>query len=218
MKCLNCGKTLVKGQNKYCSNKCQKDFEYKQYIQRWKNGLETGLIGQYGISSHIRRYLLEKYNNKCQKCGWGEQNIYTNSIPLEVHHKDGDYRNNQEDNLELLCPNCHSLTENYKSANRKGREGREKYSNRKNYCIDCGIEINSTSIRCKSCAGKINNHSDKKLERDELKKRIRVQPFTQIGKDCNVTDNAVRKWCDSYNLPRTKKEINSYSDEEWEKI
>jgi len=43
-------------------------------------------------------------------------------------------------------------------------------------------------------------------------------PFTQIGKEFNVTDNAIRKWCDKYKLPRTKKEINKYTDEEWERI
>ncbi len=47
---------------------------------------------------------------------------------------------------------------------------------------------------------------------------IRTIPFTKIGSMYNVNDNSIRKWCDSYNLPRTKKEINSYSDEEWEGI
>jgi uncharacterized protein YjcR len=47
---------------------------------------------------------------------------------------------------------------------------------------------------------------------------IRVMPFTQIGEQFGVKDNSIRKWCDSMNLPRTKKEINSYSNEEWEKI
>jgi hypothetical protein len=30
-----------------------------------------------------------------------------------------------------------------------------------------------------------------------------------------VTDNAVRKWCDKYDLPRKAKDIKAYSDEEW---
>jgi len=30
-----------------------------------------------------------------------------------MHHKDGNRSNNKEDNLELLCPNCHSLTDNF---------------------------------------------------------------------------------------------------------
>lgn len=44
---------------------------------------------------------------------------------------------------------------------------------------------------------------------------IRSQSFLSIGSKYNISDNAVRKWCKQYNLPSTKKEINSYSDEEW---
>jgi hypothetical protein len=33
-----------------------------------------------------------------------------------------------------------------------------------------------------------------------------------------IDGNAIRKWCDKYNLPRTKKEIKSYSDEEWNSV
>ena len=126
--CLNCGKVLSNRQTKYCSNICQADYQYKQYINRWKSGEETGLSGEYGISQHIRRYLIDKYSCKCQLCGWGETNPYTNTVPLEIHHIDGDYKNNNEDNLQLICPNCHSLTETYKSHNKNGRKQRAKYS------------------------------------------------------------------------------------------
>ena len=43
-------------------------------------------------------------------------------------------------------------------------------------------------------------------------------PFTEIGDKYNVSDNAVRKWCDKMNLPRTKKDIENYTDVQWEKI
>jgi uncharacterized protein YjcR len=54
--------------------------------------------------------------------------------------------------------------------------------------------------------------------REQLKKLIRTIPFTKIGEMFNVSDNAIRKWCDYEKLPRTKREINSYSDEEWEQV
>ena len=56
------------------------------------------------------------------------------------------------------------------------------------------------------------------INRGELKDMIRTKPFTSIAKDFGVSDNAIRKWCDKYNLPRTKKEINKYTDEEWNNI
>lgn len=128
--CLNCGKEFEHrktSKNLFCDAHCQQEFYYKEYIKKWKNGEELGLKGEYGISKYIKRYLLEKHNYKCEKCGWGEKNKFTETIPLEIHHIDGDYTNNKEENLQVLCPNCHSLTETHKSHNKKGRVGRKKY-------------------------------------------------------------------------------------------
>lgn len=128
MNCINCNGIISK-KSKYCSNKCQKEYEYKEYVKRWKNGKENGMRGEYQISLHVKTYLLNKYNNKCAKCGWGEKNIYTGKIPLEVEHIDGNYKNNNEENLIILCPNCHSLTSTYKGANlNRGRKERKKYN------------------------------------------------------------------------------------------
>lgn len=128
--CLNCGKEIVefsKSKRFFCSHSCQTEYKKTNYLERWKNGEENGLKGEYGLSSFIRNYLLEKHNYKCELCGWGETNPYTNKIPLEIHHKDGDYRNNTEENLQVLCPCCHSLTESFKAHNKNGRKGRTKY-------------------------------------------------------------------------------------------
>lgn len=126
--CLSCEKELVARNSKYCNNKCQQDYEYKEYIKRWKNGEETGVMGGYGISGYIKRYLFEKYDSKCCDCGWNEVNIHTGNIPLEIDHIDGNYLNNKEDNLRLICPCCHSLTSTYKNGNAgNGRKERAKY-------------------------------------------------------------------------------------------
>ena len=116
-KCLNCNSDLVYGK-KYCSLECQHQYEYNTYISDWKNGLKDGCKGKDDVSVYIRRYLFEKYNNSCQQCGWSKTNIHTKLVPLQIHHIDGDCTNNKENNLELLCPNCHALTENFGSRNK----------------------------------------------------------------------------------------------------
>ena len=127
MFCLNCN-AVISDKKKYCSNKCQSEYKYKKYIENWKNGIEDGMRGDYQISLYIKTYLFKKFYNKCARCGWGKINPYTNNIPLEIEHIDGNYKNNIESNLTLLCPNCHSLTSTYKGANlNKGRKSRSKY-------------------------------------------------------------------------------------------
>ena len=66
-------------------------------------------------SSHAINALVFLKGHRCENCGltsWMNQ-----PISLEVHHVDGDYLNNDIDNLKLLCPNCHSLTDNYRGKN-----------------------------------------------------------------------------------------------------
>ena len=125
--CLNCNK-VIPNRNKYCSIQCQKEYEYNEYINNWKLGKQDGMRGDYQLSIHVKNYILRKYNYKCARCGWGEINFFTNNVPLEIDHIDGNYRNNAEENLIALCPNCHSLTSTYKGANlNKGRKSRRKY-------------------------------------------------------------------------------------------
>ena len=93
------------------------------YIKRWLKGEETGFynVGGKDINPYLRDYLLEEANYKCQRCGWGEINPFTGKVPLQIHHINGDCTNNSKDNLIVLCPNCHSLTENYGSRNKNSK-------------------------------------------------------------------------------------------------
>lgn len=212
--CLYCGKKLEKTQTKYCSHKCRTSYDQDQYISSWKKGEVDGRSGQTEISKYVRNYLLNLTGHKCQKCGWGETNPTIGKIPLHIHHVDGDFRNCVESNLEVLCPNCHSLTSNFGSLNTEGRGPR---NSRKKYCIDCGKPISDVSTRCLECNAKTRITS-KPVTREELKSLIRTTPFTKIGEMYGVSDNAIRKWCEGYNLPTKKKEIKAYSQEEWDLI
>lgn len=211
---------------------------------------------------------------KCEKCGrteWEGQ-----QIPLCVHHIDGNHINNQIENLQILCPNCHAQTDNYCGRNKKKRppitdeqfiealrqttsirqalqklginyaakyyyekahklieenniiqkpkkekqqktKPQKKIKTEPNHCIDCGKIIDNRSQRCEECEHKRQRRAEWP-QRDELKKLIRSKSFCAIGKQFNVSDNAIRKWCKNYNLPTKKSEIKKYSDKEWEEV
>lgn len=87
------------------------------------------------------------------------------------------------------------------------------------YCPDCGQEITKGAVRCKDCASKAQQTMPRP-SREELKQLIRNKSFLAITRmyDNKISDNGIRKWCDAYGLPRTKKDIKSYSDEEWELV
>ena len=122
--CLNCGKEIVgKYYNKFCDSDCFQEYEYKKRVSEWQTNPEK--YNKEDTPPFIRKYMFMKAECKCEICGWAEENPYTKNIPLELHHKDGDCTNNREENLQVLCPNHHSLTNTFGSLN-KGNSKRYK--------------------------------------------------------------------------------------------
>ena len=125
--CFNgCGNRVKSKVAKYCSQQCQKDDQYRTFVRRWLSGKVDGTTTSLDVPSHhIRRYLIEKYGERCQMCGWAERNPRTGRIPIHLDHIDGNARNNAERNLRFLCPNHHALTETFGNCNKgNGRPGR----------------------------------------------------------------------------------------------
>lgn len=123
--CLFCKKETVRAGYIYCSNTCQLEYQYQKYIQAWKEGKVVGLQKLGIVSSYIKRYLRRKFGDKCCLCGWAQINPHTGYSPLVADHIDGDWRNNIESNLRLICPNCDSLNSTYAGLNKgKGRGNR----------------------------------------------------------------------------------------------
>lgn len=102
----------------------------------------------------------------------------------------------------------------------KQKEKRLNKLNKNKTCPICNKSFfgRSSQIYCSQiCAHKAQERI-KRPSRKELKDLIRNKSFLKIGEKYNVSDNAIRKWCKAMNLPFQKKVINSFTDEEWEKI
>lgn len=187
---------------------------------------------------NLKRRLIYIMGSKCQICGYDKC-----QSALEFHHIDSqekDFTLGANANIAfskakeevkkciLVCANCHreiheglhdNLQPSYDEDKAQEMELELKQLKTKeiHYCQQCGKIISDKAAYCKECADFIRRKAERP-NRDELKKKIRIYPFTVIALEYHVTDNAIRKWCKREKLPTTKKEINSYSDQDWEKI
>lgn len=179
-------------------------FDPYHYKASLKTGrpLDVYLNNEFEISSHsLRKKLLKNniFEEKCYKCNrteWENQ-----KIPLQLHHIDGNHKNNKLDNLTILCANCHAQTDNFTSKSLK-----KKY-----YCNICNREKSKYSPNCVYCA----NFNLRKVDwpnKEELLCLLKTKSIQKIGKKYGVDGNSVRKWCDFYNLPSKKAEIKKLKE------
>lgn len=126
--CVHCGTEKEKHRastNTYCSIACQHEAQHIKRVESWKAGDTFSKLS-------VKRYLSEQQEG-CWCCGITEWQ--GKGIVLELEHIDGDSSNNKEENLSLLCPNCHSQTKTYKGKNRgNGRHARrQRYAEGKSF-------------------------------------------------------------------------------------
>lgn len=144
-----------------------------------------------------------------------------------VHHIDEDKSNNDLDNLIVFATKADHTSyhnggtiyfddEGIAHTHRKWEGQRCKVCNKE--LISSGIYAGKYSVDyCKNCYNLIRRKSERP-DRETLKNLIRTTPFTTIGAQYKVSDNAIRKWCKSYNLPYRVKDIKAYTDEEWKNV
>lgn len=72
-------------------------------------------------SGNLKRKLIKAglKTTACELCNWNERRESDGRVPTELHHIDGNAHNNALENLQIVCPNCHSLTDTYRSLSKK---------------------------------------------------------------------------------------------------
>ena len=151
---------------------------------------------------------------KCEKCGISEWQ--GEPISLQIHHINGIHNDNRLENLQLLCPNCHSQTDTYSGKN-SNREHNTKYllkekiyKGKKNYNVSRQVihsnKANEVKITYTKCVFE-DTHPSKETLINDFKE---LKSFLKVGKKYGVSDNGIRRWCEHYNIPREKKKLFEY--------
>lgn len=106
------------------------NFSIEKRIEFWKkkrkeNELtynEKILNSDYNLLSfeRLKKRIIIEQNYKCNKCNLSEW--LGEKITLELEHIDGNHHNNKRENLEVLCPNCHSLTPTWRGRNKQNNK------------------------------------------------------------------------------------------------
>jgi len=161
--------------------------------------LEEILVENSTYNRHALKKRLIKENilkNICLECGVGPE-WNKKELVLQLDHLNGIFNDNRLENLRLLCPNCHTQTDNFAGkANKKPS----------NFCIDCSKKIVRSSKRCVFCSNKNligkarrytkSNPSLSKIQWppiEELNRMIKETSYCAVGRLLGVSDNAVRK-------------------------
>lgn len=169
-------------------------------------------------SSTLKKRLIKEglKEYKCEKCGITNWN--GDEIVLELHHINGNHFDNRLENLQILCPNCHSQTPTH-----RGKDGK-KYTNTiktyfedteigyKKKCPICGTVFVSDRENRKYCSRKCYNDSLRENEElhiteDTLKQAIpKCNSITDIAKYFDVSRPTIRKHLERYDLINLIKE------------
>lgn len=163
--------------------------------QGWNKGMSFDpkplmdyLVENSNIKSHTLRLRLIKEGLKKAECENCHRSKWEGlDIPLELDHINSDHFDNRLENLKILCPNCHAIKTNP-----------QMYEPKVVLTKVCKIKLKGDPMwRTKPRPHK------RKVERPSkeiLIKLITENPFVQIAKIYNVSDNAIRKWCKSYSI------------------
>ena len=167
----------------------------------------------YQSSKLLKRLCSDGYKEyRCEICGLTEW--MGSKIVLHLHHKDGKHTNNELSNLQILCPNCHSQTDNFagKSSNKNtvsiqkpvkkqakrglSEDGKRLYDGYGGYLIQCPeCKVNfmkKEAQRCRQCFDKARKIPS--ISKDELFEILKDNNYSSAAKILNVDRKTVSKW------------------------
>ena len=123
--CAKCGKKLHSGNvTGYCRD-CLTQVRRDEKIKNWLETGNTGMGVDTTIRGVIREYIIKEQENKCAICGientWNEK-----ELNFVLDHINGDASNSSRENVRLICPNCDSQLDTYKSKNKQSARNARK--------------------------------------------------------------------------------------------
>ena len=123
--CIICNKPLDRDNS---SGYCQQHLIEKRQQEKIRKWLEDGDIGMTvntTIRGVIRQYILNEQKHKCAICGI--QDIWNDkTLNFVMDHIDGNALNSVRENLRLVCPNCDSQLDTFKSKNKNSPRCKRK--------------------------------------------------------------------------------------------
>lgn len=130
--CLNCHKNFkiyTSSTGKYCSHKCQKEYEHKENYKKIIEGDDSIMRANYSPAC-FKKDILSEQDGVCAICGCLPEH---NGKPLVfiLDHIDGNAANNKRENLRMICPNCDSQLDTFKSKNKNGARSYYRYHKNK---------------------------------------------------------------------------------------
>jgi len=173
-----------------------------------------------------RKRILERDGHKCVWCGVGT--TYNGKpLTLQVDHIDGNRKNNSDENLRTMCPNCHSQTETYTFNKTKsdwdnklkkhleGMTSKQVQDFFLNHTYEEIVDLTGTSHRSLRKYVKENgivprhkvfvNGKILYIEKEELKQLMKKKSFVEIGKMYGVSEACVRGLAKKYGIYTPKK-------------
>ena len=147
-------------------------------------------------------------------------------MALELDHINGISNDHRLENLRFLCPNCHATTDTYCGKNireakhsqpvNKSQQKKHKPKPKpQHFCAHCGKPLKTTSATlCLSC---VNRRVLDRPTPIEIAQTVKEKGFFRGAKDYGVSDNAVRRWCDEYGIPRHTKQLVAWLDDEFKR-